>query len=580
METYSPRSLTRALNMASPLERERRRVLSVQLRDIAHQAGPLRAGLLQAETPPCERTSGADDLLKRNQVGVTGFCKNLEMSQSPPYIPMYTEEPSHASPAVVPPSVPSAREEPSHASPSCLPAVVPPYVSCAREEPSHASPSCLPAVVPPYVSCAREEPSHASPSCLHAVVPPYISCAREEPSHASPYCLPAVVPPSVPAVREEPGWGLLPLFHSVRSKLESFAEIFLTPVKSQRASWSSSANGKPSWQESFVSGELSGATVQPVPPSPEPCGDFSTLLPGEGTAEDGPSPSSPQRTSPSLSSSVLCRPPLQRYLSCPLLPVTQHNRRHSLDTVGHSTEPCTCRKRRHSLGTVEECRNLPMVPLSLSCLRKENHPSVLRQSPYQLGDVHPSPNGSDHNVGSPESLCMDKYRGRGLRAAGDQVTKESPPDSHIKSLENLSKGNKVSNIQIRKRVLRQEGNLTPLGLPKRVRLQKDDFSLEEIYTNKNYHTPTEKRKFETIFEEPVLKGGALVLTSQRPLRRIMIFKDGSSTSRKRKKKGKAAGRTRRCTGAAGPQANIDYESLLQHKLNQLEAALQGVVSDP
>ncbi|CAJ0962124.1 unnamed protein product [Ranitomeya imitator] len=46
------------------------------------------------------------------------------------------------------------------------------------------------------------------------------------PSHACPTLK--------PAPKEEVGWGLVPLFHSVRSKLESFAEIFLTPVKSRK----------------------------------------------------------------------------------------------------------------------------------------------------------------------------------------------------------------------------------------------------------------------------------------------------------------------------------------------------------
>lgn len=130
----------------------------------------------------------------------------------------------------------------------------------------------------------------------------------------------------------------------------------------------------------------------------------------------------------------------------------------------------------------------------------------------------------------------------------------------------------MSKIQIRKRVARQEGNLTPMGLPKRLRLQKDNFSLEEIYTNKNYHTPTEKRKFETIFEEPVMKGGALLLTSQRPLRRIIVFKDGSAQPRRRKKKGRGGARTRRCPAGKG---DVNFELLLKNKLEQLEAELQN-----
>ncbi|XP_078485554.1 uncharacterized protein LOC100181989 isoform X2 [Ciona intestinalis] len=42
---------------------------------------------------------------------------------------------------------------------------------------------------------------------------------------------------------------------------------------------------------------------------------------------------------------------------------------------------------------------------------------------------------------------------------------------------------------------------TPLGLPKQPRVIKDEFTIEEIYTNKNYATPGTK-SWETIFEEP------------------------------------------------------------------------------
>ena len=40
-----------------------------------------------------------------------------------------------------------------------------------------------------------------------------------------------------------------------------------------------------------------------------------------------------------------------------------------------------------------------------------------------------------------------------------------------------------------------------MGLPKPLRLKKDKFSLEEIYTNKNYSTPV-PNLLETIFEYP------------------------------------------------------------------------------
>ncbi|XP_056410764.1 proline-rich protein 14 isoform X2 [Hyla sarda] len=457
----SPRGFLSTLHRASPMERERRRILSVELRDIGHEVEHL-----QVQMPEFE-----------GRWSSTAVCEDRGHRTSP-------MDPS--SPGIAPP--------------------------------------------PTIMPISTED------SALTLCRPPLMS------------------PP-----KEESGWGLLPLFNSVRSKLESFAEIFLTPVKSQRGLRNSEAGaGKTHQPECSVPRD----PVQPYTPSPE-CHHLSNVS-SVWAAEDNP-PS--QRTPPTLrlqteTSSILCRPPLQRHLSCPLLPVIQHKRRHSVDTAEPPTEPCSCRRRRHSLGSVEECRSL--MPFSLSCLRKENHPSVLKLSPFQ-------PNGE----GSSAVLCLDQDREQGHSGAEHQVTRESIPDSDYKTPENLSrsKENKVSNIQIRKRAQRQEGNLTPLGLPKRVRLQKEDFSLEEIYTNKNYRTPTEKRKFETIFEEPIMKGDTLILTSQRPLRRIMVFKEGGAAPRKRKKKGKAAGRTRRWTDT-GTGENVNYELLLQHKLKQLDAALQ------
>ncbi|XP_063789101.1 proline-rich protein 14 [Pseudophryne corroboree] len=367
-----------------------------------------------------------------------------------------------------------------------------------------------------------------------------------------------------------PKWGLVPLFHSVRSKLESFAEIFLTPIKSRRdpqESENSVQQGDPehlvdhSQNIGHPADELcteDGSSWTPV------CSASDFLSDGEGTEEDKP-------VTPAFQLDI-SRPPIQRCRSVSSLPLTQHVRRRSLDTVEKRSEPCSGRRRqrRHSLGTVEECRS--QSPVFFTCLRKEKHPFLLRQ-----GTVPQHTPGSVHNERSPPSLCPDsgRVREQGLSEGEDQVAEEPLPDSEVKIPEifHCAKESKVSNIQIRKRAIKQEGNLTPLGLPKRVRLHKEDFSLEEIYTNKNYHTPTEKRKYETIFEEPVMKGGTLILTSQRPLRRTMVFKDGSAGQRKRRRKGKGAGRSRRCpTSSVGK--TVDCELLLQHKMSQLEAALQ------
>ncbi|CAJ0962123.1 unnamed protein product [Ranitomeya imitator] len=76
-------------------------------------------------------------------------------------------------------------------------------------------------------------------------------------------------------------------------------------------------------------------------------------------------------------------------------------------------------ERRHSLGSLEECHSL--IPFSLSCLRKENHPSVLRLALCPPGDVR----SSVHSEGSPTGRYLDKDRVQGLNEAEHQVTADS-----------------------------------------------------------------------------------------------------------------------------------------------------------
>ncbi|XP_073491374.1 proline-rich protein 14 [Aquarana catesbeiana] len=375
-------------------------------------------------------------------------------------------------------------------------------------------------------------------------------------------------PPLLSPPVKVPGWGLGPLFQSVRTKLESFAEIFFSPKKSHRGTQNEQVVEQPQ-SPSVSPGEenyAAGGENSAVHPS-----SSSSDTPSEMQAEDNQNSLPPASSTDmnlqlkiEISSpvSTLCRPPLQRCLSCPLLP--HRPRRFSLETAEPDVPVCSCRakisrKRRHSVGTIEEFRNLQLSPTSLTCLRKEKHPSALWTN-CQPETV------LQYAISSPPGRCLDGVRETERSSGGADSAEESNPLSQCKEI----KERKVSNIQIRKRVARQEGTLTPMGLPKRLRLQKDDFSLEEIYTNKNYHTPTEKRKFETIFEEPVMKGGTLILTSQRPLRRIMVFKN-SSAPRRKKKKGRGGGRTRSCVDNKG---SVNSELLLQHKLDQLEVELQ------
>uniref|UniRef100_A0A4X2KYF4 Tantalus-like domain-containing protein n=1 Tax=Vombatus ursinus TaxID=29139 RepID=A0A4X2KYF4_VOMUR len=94
-----------------------------------------------------------------------------------------------------------------------------------------------------------------------------------------------------------------------------------------------------------------------------------------------------------------------------------------------------------------------------------------------------------------------------------------------KEIESEKRPKKVSQIRIRKTIPRPDPNLTPMGLPRPKRLKKKEFSLEEIYTNKNYKSPPASRCLETIFEEPKERNGALISISQQKRKRVLEFQD-------------------------------------------------------
>ncbi|NWJ06731.1 PR14L protein, partial [Crypturellus undulatus] len=102
------------------------------------------------------------------------------------------------------------------------------------------------------------------------------------------------------------------------------------------------------------------------------------------------------------------------------------------------------------------------------------------------------------------------------------------------------------------------------------RLKKKEFSLEEIYTNKNYKSPPPTRSLETIFEEPKVKNGVLISVSQQKRKRILEFHDFTvPRKRKARSKIKAVGSFTRAKKAALQGAELD--ALLIEKLMDLEA---------
>ncbi|KAK0153744.1 Protein PRR14L [Merluccius polli] len=169
-----------------------------------------------------------------------------------------------------------------------------------------------------------------------------------------------------------------------------------------------------------------------------------------------------------------------------------------------------------------------------------------------------------------------------------EFEQKSLSDSEIKVVKKHEEGGKVSSIRIRKTLPKQQNNLTPMGLPKAIRLKKKEFSLEEIYTNKNFTKPPESR-LETIFETPLSRrNGSQSLFSQRRLKRVVEFPE-VGMPRKPKKPlsggggggkpggGSSAGRPRRGgyqSSKESPSLSVqDVDSLLCAKLDQLDLLL-------
>ncbi|XP_033618235.1 protein PRR14L isoform X1 [Fukomys damarensis] len=155
----------------------------------------------------------------------------------------------------------------------------------------------------------------------------------------------------------------------------------------------------------------------------------------------------------------------------------------------------------------------------------------------------------------------------GVTAACPRPQSSSPEQKEQAEPEKRPK--KVSQIRIRKTIPKPDPNLTPMGLPRPKRLKKKEFSLEEIYTNKNYKSPPANRCLETIFEEPKERNGTLISVSQQKRKRVLEFQD-FTVPRKRRARGKVmlGGSFTRAQKAALQSRELD--ALLIQKLMELE----------
>lgn len=350
---------------------------------------------------------------------------------------------------------------------------------------------------------------------------------------SDPLLEPPLTPPSSSLLRPRLSpWGLAPLFRSVRSKLESFADIFLTPHKAPRPPPPSSPMKlelKIAISEAEQEQSMAALTTETVSPRP-PIRQWRTQ-------DHSPPPPPP-------------KPSLGRSQSCPDLGAS--------GTWPPAPPQCSrLRPRRHTVGGGEMARS---PPPPRPCLRKEVFP---------LGGMGVSPplatscsaTVSTASFPEPAEARSGSVKRKVPRASKDQVL--SDPETKVMG--------KVSRIRIRRTPAKSQQNLTPMGLPRPVRLNKKEFSLEEIYTNKNYQSPTSRRTFETIFEEPRERNGTLVFTGSRKLRRAVEFRDSSLPRSRRPTRGvrATAGRTLKANVTPSP----DVGPLLQQRLEELDALL-------
>nr|XP_046270953.1 microtubule-associated protein futsch isoform X2 [Scatophagus argus]XP_046270954.1 microtubule-associated protein futsch isoform X2 [Scatophagus argus] len=177
----------------------------------------------------------------------------------------------------------------------------------------------------------------------------------------------------------------------------------------------------------------------------------------------------------------------------------------------------------------------------------------------------------EEDDGENTSSSSQEFEDVGLRE------EKALSDSEIKVVQKHEERGKVSSIRIRKTLPKPQNNLTPMGLPKPIRLKKKEFSLEEIYTNKNFSKPPESR-LETIFEVPLnRRNGSESWFGQRRLKRFLEFLEVGEARKPKKplvgvgKAGISPSRTRR-GGFPKDEPSLsaqDVDSLLCAKLDQL-----------
>ncbi|KAK5609121.1 hypothetical protein CRENBAI_015806 [Crenichthys baileyi] len=221
-------------------------------------------------------------------------------------------------------------------------------------------------------------------------------------------------------------------------------------------------------------------------------------------------------------------------------------------------------------------------PSSSSCSTTWHSPGFALGSNSAVLDSSSSENSTPYETerrqrseeeddGEDTSSSSQEFEDAGMRE------EKALSDFEIRVAKKHEEQKKVSSIRIRKTLPKPQTNLTPMGLPKPIRVKKKEFSLEEIYTNKNFSKPPESR-LETIFEVPLnRKNGSESWFGQRRVKRFLEFLEVGEVRKPKKPLvgvGKAATSSSRPRRGGFPKDEPslsvqDVDSLLCSKLDEL-----------
>uniref|UniRef100_A0A4W5KST6 Tantalus-like domain-containing protein n=1 Tax=Hucho hucho TaxID=62062 RepID=A0A4W5KST6_9TELE len=258
----------------------------------------------------------------------------------------------------------------------------------------------------------------------------------------------------------------------------------------------------------------------------------------------------------------------KKYMYPPLPPLKDSTGPPGLDNDHSYAQSCSQEATSVRMSSTASSTSLTFPPSRRRWVRLP--PERALSSPKTSHSHSPKTMRLDNQPEPVPSFANVKYPG--LHGHGRSPSREGGLYDASVGTQPSQRSKRVSQIRIRKTVPKPDNNLTPMGLPKPKRLKKKEFSLEEIYTNKNYKSPTPNRSLETIFEEPKEKNGSLVCIGNQKRKRVLDFPDFTLPRKRKVRANMAPLRVKgpRGRGRRGRPDDADLDVMLIERLSELE----------